>query len=241
MSTNLEGLETTTIENGPVATGFSAIDLFVNADWVVQSVMVLLVLMSFWSWTIIFSKAMNLRRLKQKSQAFETVFWSGVSLDALYDRLQGAASDPFSRLFVRTFREYRSLSTKTSMIETPQTHLERIMTIETNKELDILGHHLPFLASVGSTAPFVGLFGTVWGIIHSFQNIAASQSTNLAVVAPGIAEALFATALGLIAAIPAVLAYNRLSSEVARFGGRLDTFSQEFSVVIQGQLKKGHA
>jgi biopolymer transport protein TolQ len=185
---------------------------------------------------------MRLRTLKEKADSFEETFWSGTSLDSLYDRLETRAEDPLSAVFVAAMREWKRAVSKGGIHtqeskKSLQQRIERVMYVTVNREMEQLERNLTFLASVGSTAPFVGLFGTVWGIMNAFQGIAASQSTNLAVVAPGIAEALFATALGLVAAIPAVLAYNKISSDIGRYGNRLDTFSSEFGTLISRQLE----
>ncbi len=224
------------------ATDLSAWSLFINADFVVQLVMLSLIAASVWCWTIIFSKFMRLRTLQSSAEKFEESFWSGGSLDSLYDRVGTRPTDPLASVFAAAMKEWRrSLKGKPATREAKamlQQRVERIMHITVDREMDQLERHLPFLASVGSTAPFVGLFGTVWGIMHSFQGIADSQSTNLAVVAPGIAEALFATAIGLVAAIPAVLAYNKISTELGRYGTRLESFSSEFAAIISRQLEE---
>jgi biopolymer transport protein TolQ len=227
-----------------VSSGFSMLDLFLNADWIVQAVMLLLLFASFWCWTIIFSKTFKLRTLKEKAESFEENFWSGSSIETLYDRLDSRVDDPMSAVFISAMREWKRGRNKidahngSDWKKSLQQRIERVMHVTVNREMEQIEKNLTFLASTGSTAPFVGLFGTVWGIMHSFQGIAQSQSTSLAVVAPGIAEALFATALGLVAAIPAVLAYNKISSEIARYGNRLDTFSYEFGTLISRQLEE---
>lgn len=235
-------IDATTIGKSVATTDLSAWGLFINADLVVQLVMLSLIVASIWCWTIIFSKVMRLRALQSLAEKFEEAFWSGGSLDSLYDRVGTRPTDPFSSIFAAAMKEWRrSLKGKPATREAKamlQQRIERIMHVTVDREMDQLERHLPFLASVGSTAPFVGLFGTVWGIMHSFQGIASSQSTNLAVVAPGIAEALFATAIGLVAAIPAVLAYNKISTELGRYGMRLDSFANEFSAIISRQLEE---
>jgi len=204
--------------------------------------MLSLIAASIWCWTIIFSKVMRLRTLQSLAEKFEEAFWSGGSLDSLYDRVGTRPTDPLASVFAVAMKEWRrSVKGKPATREAKamlQQRVERIMHVTVDREMDQLERHLPFLASVGSTAPFVGLFGTVWGIMHSFQGIASSQSTNLAVVAPGIAEALFATAIGLVAAIPAVLAYNKISTELGRYGMRLDSFVNEFAAIISRQLEE---
>ena len=218
-------------------------NLFVHADWVVQLVMVMLIFASIWCWTIIFAKFIKLRSLKSTAEKFEESFWSGGSLESLYDRIGTRPTDPLSSVFAIAMREWRRSAVNGKVAnkdlrETLHHRIERVMNLTLNREMEQLEHNLSFLASVGSTAPFIGLFGTVWGIMHSFQGIAQMQSTNLAVVAPGIAEALFATAIGLIAAIPAVLAYNKISAELSRYASRLESFATEFSAIISRQLEE---
>lgn len=217
--------------------------LFIHADWVVQLVMILLIFASIWCWTIIFAKFIKLRSLKSNAEKFEESFWSGGSLESLYDRIGTRPTDPLSSIFAVAMREWRRSAANGKVVnrdlrETLHHRIDRVMNLTLNREMEQLEHNLSFLASVGSTAPFIGLFGTVWGIMHSFQGIAQMQSTNLAVVAPGIAEALFATAIGLIAAIPAVLAYNKISTEMGRYANRLESFATEFSAIISRQLEE---
>jgi biopolymer transport protein TolQ len=216
---------------------FSIWGLFVNADLIVQFVILLLLAASVWCWSIIFNKYFLYKRISQDADQFENTFWSAKSLDDLYDRMIAHVRDPMSSVFASAMREWRTTQpgSQGAVAGLPQ-RVERIMQVTVNRELDDLERHLSFLATVGSTAPFVGLFGTVWGIMNSFQGIAMMKSTNLAVVAPGIAEALFATALGLIAAIPAVIAYNKLSTDLNRYAGRLEGFVQEFSAIIARKI-----
>lgn len=216
---------------------FSIWGLFINADLVVQFVILLLLAASVWCWSIIFNKYYLLKKVTGDADVFETSFWNAKSLDDLYDRSAAHMRDPMSSVFASAMREWRSSQPghQTAVAGIPQ-RVERIMQVTVNRELDDLERHLSFLATVGSTAPFIGLFGTVWGIMNSFTSIAMMKSTNLAVVAPGIAEALFATALGLIAAIPAVIAYNKLSTDLNRYAGRLEGFVQEFSAIIARKI-----
>jgi biopolymer transport protein TolQ len=216
---------------------FSIWGLFLNADLIVQFVILLLLGASVWCWSIIFNKYFLYKRISQEADQFETTFWNAKSLDDLYDRLIAHVKDPMTSVFASAMREWRTSQPgqQASVAGLPQ-RVERIMQVTVNRELDDLERHLSFLATVGSTAPFVGLFGTVWGIMNSFQGIAMMKSTNLAVVAPGIAEALFATALGLVAAIPAVIAYNKLSTDLNRYAGRLEGFVQEFSAIIARKI-----
>jgi biopolymer transport protein TolQ len=214
-------------------------DLFFGADWVVQIVLVVLLFASVWSWTIIFAKLSKLRALKSQSDKFEEAFWSGASLNQLFESVNKRTPTPITSVFTAAMKEWhRQPAGKSNDRFSLQERIQRIMSVTINREMDDLEKYMIFLASVGSTAPFIGLFGTVWGIMDSFQSIAVSQSTNLAVVAPGIAEALFATAIGLIAAIPAVLAYNKLSTEINRFGNRLEAFADEFLTVISRQAEE---
>jgi biopolymer transport protein TolQ len=220
---------------------FSIWALFWHADIVVKLVMIALLLASIWSWAIIFEKIFTLRRLNGHADRFESAFWSGGAIDDLYDRIGPHPRDPMSAVFVAAMREWRRAVTRRSGDEGPpqfglEERIDRVMQVTANRELDRVERYMTFLASTGSTAPFIGLFGTVWGIINSFEAIGAAKNTSLAVVAPGIAEALFATALGLLAAIPAVLAYNKLSRDLDRYAGRLNGFSGEFLAIISRQL-----
>ena len=215
--------------------------LFLQADFVVQVVLVALVLASFWSWAIIFDKWLRLRRLRTDAKSFEEEFWSGGSLDDLYEQIDKRGHDPMSAIFVAAMKEWRRSTTHGAPEEVAnrvglQQRIERVMDITLSREMQRLERHMIFLASVGSSAPFVGLFGTVWGIMNAFTAIAASKNTSLVVVAPGIAEALFATALGLVAAIPAVIAFNKLSTDLGRYSGQLDAFAGEFSAILSRQL-----
>lgn len=230
---------------GAHSTDMSIWGLFMAADWIVKTVMIVLILASIWSWAIIVDKTMKLRRLAKAAEQFEESFWSGGSLEDLYDRIGAQPSDPMTAVFAAAMREWRrsaakGLTAKGSDIRASlRQRIEQVMHLSITREMDRLEKHMTFLASVGSVAPFVGLFGTVWGIMNSFQSIAATKNTSLAVVAPGIAEALFATALGLIAAIPAVMAYNKISMELGRFAGRLENFSAEFASILSRQLDEG--
>jgi len=220
----------------------SMVGLFFRADVIVKLVLILLLAASFWSWSIIFEKITRLRRLSRNTGAFEDAFWSGGSLEELYDRIAGKPEEPMAAMFSAAMREWRrSVSKGVNMREVRgslQERIERVMQVTLGREMDRLERYLSFLASVGSVAPFVGLFGTVWGIMNSFQSIAVSRNTTLAVVAPGIAEALFATALGLVAAIPAVVAYNKISSDLTRYSSRLEAFAAEFSAILSRQLEE---
>src|SRR3954466_4590423 len=224
-----------------LAHDMSVLSLVLQADIIVKIVLVILILASFWCWTIIFDKLLKMRRLSDQAAQFEEAFWSGGSLEDLYDRIGNRPVDPMSAVFAAAMREWRRSSARGLVAGAPgkaslQERIERVMNVTVGREMERLEKYLPFLASVGSTAPFVGLFGTVWGIMNSFTSIAAQKNTSLAVVAPGIAEALFATALGLVAAIPAVLAYNKISNDLGRYANRLEAFAGEFSAILSRQL-----
>jgi biopolymer transport protein TolQ len=187
--------------------------LFLQADIIVKVVMSLLFIASLWCWAVIFEKGFRLFRLKRKANAFERAFWSGAALDELYRKLAKRADHPMALMFATAMEEWRE-SPKTTEVSFNRGlvgRISRVMELTMDREVEVLERHLPSLATIGSTAPFVGLFGTVWGIMNSFIGISKSQTTNLAVVAPGIAEALLATAIGLVAAIPAVIIYNHFS------------------------------
>ena len=222
---------------GPVAGGHSFIQLFVQAHIVVKLVMIGLMLASVWSWAIIVEKLFAFRRARSEADRFEQMFWSGQSLEELYTGMSRGKTFSMAALFVSAMREWkRSVEGNIRALGGIQLRVEKVMDVTISREMERLDRRLLFLATVGSTAPFVGLFGTVWGIMTSFQAIAASQNTSLAVVAPGIAEALFATALGLLAAIPAVIAYNKFSADSARLAQRLEAFADEFAAIVSRQI-----
>jgi len=205
--------------------------------------MVLLLAASFWSWAIIFDKALKVKRLVRAADAFEESFWSGGSIEDLYDRIGSRPVDPMSATFAAAMLEWRRSAAKGLVVvgalqASLKERIEKAMNVTVGRELERAERYMAFLATVGSTAPFVGLFGTVWGIMNSFESIAATKNTSLAVVAPGIAEALFTTALGLIAAIPAVVGYNKLTTDLGRYGNRLDNFASEFSAILSRQLEE---
>ena len=213
--------------------------LILQADIVVQIVMLMLLLASLWCWAIIFDKIGRYRRVRDKADAFEDEFWSGKSLEELHDRVRTRADHPIAMLFVAAMREWERSAEgarKATSGARLQERIAQVMRVTLNREVERLEKYLGFLATVGSTAPFIGLFGTVWGIMNSFQSIARSADTSLAVVAPGIAEALFATALGLLAAIPAVVAYNKFSNDMARYANRLEGFVDEFTAILSRQI-----
>tara|TARA_Y100000590_G_scaffold395405_1_gene475369 strand:+ start:9142 stop:9861 length:720 start_codon:yes stop_codon:yes gene_type:complete len=229
-------------EVSSVVTDFSLFSLFIRADFVVKSVIIILIISSIWSWTIIISKIVNLRKLKQLESEFDEIFWSGNSFDDLYETFNYNQNDPKSKIFCSAMEEWiKSKKIKSQMnvsyINSLKERMNRSMLVTFNKESEIIEKNLTFLSTAGSTAPFVGLFGTVWGIMNSFQSIAIAQNTNLAVVAPGIAEALFATALGLFVAIPAVVAYNKISSDLSKYFMSLESFTDQFSTIFFRQLE----
>jgi biopolymer transport protein TolQ len=218
---------------------FSLWSLFLSAGLVVKIVMGILALSSIWSWAIIVDKSMLFGRLKRKSQRFEDLFWSGKPLDELYRKMADKADHPMARVFSAGMAEWgraKDSAGSGNLVIGARDRIDKVMNVAVSRELEQAEGNLGVLATIGSAAPFVGLFGTVWGIMTAFQAIAATKDTNLAVVAPGIAEALFATALGLLAAIPAVIGYNRYSSALNSFAVRLQGFSDEFSTILSRQL-----
>lgn len=224
----------------------SAWGMFIGADIVVQLIIILLLLASFWSWGIIFEKWMSYGNANRKANKFENDFWSAEALDTFYERLKKKRDrHPMSQIFMDAMEEWfrsrddsgTSFKGGSSFKLGTRERISQIMGVTRNRELDRLERGLGFLATVGSSAPFVGLFGTVWGIMNSFQSIAVSKNTSLAVVAPGIAEALFATAIGLFAAIPAVIAYNKFSNALDKFAGKLENFSVEFNTLLSRQIE----
>ena len=221
---------------------FSMFALFMSADYVVKTVIIILVIASIYSWSIIISKILRLRQLKQMEKEFEEIFWSGNSFEDLYETLNFNKLDPKSKIFCAAITEWKK--SKPSLdgqinanFASLKDRMQRSMIVTFNKESEVIEKNLTFLATAGSTAPFIGLFGTVWGIMNSFKSIAVAQNTNLSVVAPGIAEALFATALGLFVAIPAVVAYNKISSDLSKYFISLETFMDEFTTIFFRQLE----
>ncbi len=215
--------------------------LFLQADLVVKVVMLLLLAASVWVWAIVFEKLTALRRANREARQFEDRFWSGGSLDELYEVEGVRPRHPLAAVFGAAMGEWKRSAqvvgadmSRGSVRE----RVDRAVVVTVQREMDRMERWMVFLASVGSTAPFIGLFGTVWGIMRSFSAIATSRNTNLSVVAPGIAEALFATAIGLVAAIPAVLAYNKISSDLARFASRLEGFGAEFGAILSRQSEE---
>jgi len=217
--------------------GFSLLSLFIQSHIVVKVVIVGLLLASVWSWAIIVDKTLLYRRVRSQMDRFEKVFWSGQSLEELYRSLSGRTPTVMASVFVAAMREWkRSFEAGARAPLGLQTRIDKVLDVTIDRETERLERRLLFLATVGSSAPFIGLFGTVWGIMTSFQAIAASKNTALAVVAPGIAEALLATALGLLAAIPAVIAYNKLSNDSGKISQRLEGFADEFAAILSRQV-----
>ncbi|MBO4285108.1 MAG: protein TolQ [Alphaproteobacteria bacterium] len=237
-------METEALSNiaGTAADQLSLWDMVWASDSVTKLVMIGLIAASVWSWAIIFEKFASLRRVKRMSKKFEETFWSGGSLDRLYDAIGGNARDPMSAMFAAAMKEWRRTNIMKSKTDrglrgvSLQQRIEKAMAVTMDKELEDLDRRLGFLASTGSVAPLVGLFGTVWGIINSFNAIAITQSNSLSAMAPGIAEALFTTAFGLIAAIPAVVAYNMITSDIDRYAKRLENFIAEFSSILSREI-----
>ncbi|MEM7487572.1 MAG: protein TolQ [Pseudomonadota bacterium] len=216
---------------------FSIWALFLRATFTVKVVMIMLFAASIWVWAILIQKVIQFRRARSNAAAFDRAFWSGEPLDELYDQIGERPGSASERIFVAAMSEWnRSHRDDGGLIAGAQARIDRTMDVAIAKERDRLGGGLTFLATVGSTAPFIGLFGTVWGIKHSFEQIALSGSTNLAVVAPGIAEALLATGIGLVAAIPAVVFYNKLSRDADRITGNFEAFADEFATILSRQL-----
>ncbi|PPR29562.1 MAG: Biopolymer transport protein ExbB [Alphaproteobacteria bacterium MarineAlpha9_Bin2] len=217
--------------------------LVIQADFVVKIVMLILLIASIWSWAIIIDKSRKFIKLKKQASVFEAAFWSGDSLEDLYDKQANSPEHPLASVFVAGMYEWTRVNDKNSLsnekIQTGlQDRIHQVMHVAVIRELENIEKNIGFLATVGSTAPFIGLFGTVWGIMNSFQSIALSKDTSLAVVAPGIAEALLATALGLLAAIPAVIAYNRFSNSLNSYATKLLNFAGEFEALLSRHLSE---
>ena len=209
---------------------FSLLQLFLRADFVVKSVIVLLLAASVYSWALIIEKTRMFRRIDQSSNSFEDKFWKSKSAESFYNNLPSKTSDPLTIIFRSAMVELIKTKSKSSSVQNER--VSKVIEIAADKQIKNIEKHFTFLATVGSTAPFIGLFGTVWGIMNSFQSIAISRNTSLAIVAPGIAEALFATALGLLAAIPAVVAYNKFTSDSKQYTDRIENFTKRFLSIL---------
>lgn len=220
----------------------SIFGLFGHADLIGKAIMISLLLLSVATWAIIFDKASKVTRLKERAGFFEERFWSAGSLDMLYDKIK-RPGDPMQAVFVAGMKEWRSANDK-GLLATPQgrasilARIDRVLQVTIGREMALIETWMTFLASVSSVAPFIGLFGTVWGIMRSFIGIAQAQNTSLSVVAPGIAEALLATAVGLVAAIPATAAYNKFTTEIGRYGARLENFANDFMATLSRNMEE---
>lgn len=240
-------LQSTPHLGGASGGDFSFWSLFTSASLVVKAVMILLVIASIWSWVVAIDKFIMFRVLKKRATDFEDTFWSGRTLDELSAALGNDTRDPMARVFAAAMREYGESrkgapgSSAHSAHHSDATHerIDSVMNLVINRELAKAERGMPVLATVASASVFVGLFGTVWGIMNSFQAIAASQNTNITVIAPGLAEALFATALGLIAAIPALVFYNLYRADLEKYGGRLEGYADELSAILSRKLSRG--
>lgn len=225
---------------GELGHDFSVWGLIAQADIVVQAVMLLLAVMSIWSWAIMIDKGLTFGSIKSKAKRFEDQFWSGKSLDDLFRRVKDRPDHPMARVFVAAMDEFgrdRGAVGDHRLAPGAAERLDKVTNVAVNRELEKVQGQLSVLASIGSAAPFIGLFGTVWGIMNAFRGIGLTGDANLAVVAPGIAEALFATALGLVAAIPAVIGYNRYAAALNSYATRLEGFASEFTAILSRRLE----
>ena len=209
-------------------TDFSILSLFLRADIIVKSVIIILIASSIYSWAIIFDKIRLFRKINKSAEEFEEKFWKSKSAETFYNNLPSTVNDPMAQVFKNSMQTVMKSRSKTNLTE----RMMSVLDTNIERQMTIVDKNYTFLATVGSTAPFIGLFGTVWGIMNSFQSIAISRNTSLAIVAPGIAEALFATALGLLAAIPAVVAYNKFSNDSKKYSQKLENFSKRFISII---------
>ena len=207
---------------------FSILNLFLRADVIVKSVIIILIASSVYSWAIIIEKYRLFKKINKSSEEFENKFWKSRSAESFYNSLPSSIDDPMANVFKDTMQVIVKSRSKSNI----SNKLESMLEVNIEKQMNMLEKNYTFLATVGATAPFIGLFGTVWGIMNSFQSIAISRNTSLAIVAPGIAEALFATALGLLAAIPAVVAYNKFNSDSKKYSQKLENFSKRFTSII---------
>jgi biopolymer transport protein TolQ len=209
---------------------FSLWQLFLRADFVVKFVILLLLSSSIYSWALIFNKYKLFKKINLSTSEFENKFWKAKSAESLNNSLPNKIDDPLTKIFRQAMNELVKTKSKTSAVQSAR--VERVLEISTDGQINEIESNFTFLATIGSTAPFIGLFGTVWGIMNSFQSIAISRNTSLAIVAPGIAEALFATALGLLAAIPAVVAYNKFNSDSKKYTARIENFCKRFLSIV---------
>ena len=209
-------------------TDFSILQLFLRADIIVKSVIIILIASSVYSWAIIYDKYMLFRKINKSSDEFEEKFWKSKSAETFYNNLPANIQDPMALVFKGSMQVVMKSRSRSNLTD----RLSSVLEVNIEKQMNLIDKNYTFLATVGSPAPFIGLFGTVWGIMNSFQSIAISRNTSLAIVAPGIAEALFATALGLLAAIPAVVAYNKFNSDSKKYSSRIENFSKRFISII---------
>lgn len=242
VSTAVQGVDAATLAGTALVHNFSMYGMFMQADLIVKFVMVLLMMASFWCWAIIIEKWYLFRSIKAKANRFESDFWSSEALDKFYEKSKKRANHPMAIIFVAAMEEWFRSKTGTPQVQqglkiSLRERIVQVMQVSRNRELERIERGLSFLATTGASAPFIGLFGTVWGIMNSFNAIAASKNTSLVAVAPGIAEALFATAIGLFAAIPAVIAYNKFSNEMNNFANKLEDFSTEFDTILSRQME----
>ena len=207
---------------------FSLVNLFIRADIIVKSVIILLIVCSIYSWAVIIEKFRLFKKINESSEEFETKFWNSKSAESFYNNLPSSIDDPMALIFKDAMQNLLKRKSKSDL----NSRIKTILETSIEKQVSKISKGFTFLATVGSTAPFIGLFGTVWGIMNSFQSIAISRNTSLAIVAPGIAEALFATALGLLAAIPAVIAYNKFNNDTINYSQKLENFSKRFLTII---------
>ncbi len=227
------------LQTGPQ--NFSLVGLFMQADWVVKLIMIGLAVASIWSWAIIIDKSINFHLLKKRATAFEETFWSGRTLEELAQGLAGDTRDPMGRVFTAAMREFNEseVNPRNSDIGGTRERIDRVMGLVVNRELAVAERGMTVLATVGSSSVFIGLLGTVWGIINTFRAIDQANDVNIIIVIPGITEALFATALGLVAAIPAVIFYNKFTTDLDRYAGRLDGYTDELSAILSRKISKG--
>ena len=209
-------------------TDFSIFQLFIRADIIVKSVIIILIACSVYSWAIIFEKFKLFKKINLSTQDFENKFWKSKSAESFYNNLPNKIDDPMAKVFINSMQVLLKSKRASNLDE----RMSRMLEISIEQQMEKIEKNYTFLATVGATAPFIGLFGTVWGIMNSFQSIAISRNTSLAIVAPGIAEALFATALGLLAAIPAVIAFNKFSNDSKKYSQKLENFSKRFLSII---------
>ena len=209
-------------------TDFSIISLFIRADFIVKSVIIILIASSIYSWAIIFDKIKMFKKINKEAEEFEEKFWKSKTAETFYNSLPNKLDDPMAQVFKDSMQVVMKSRSKTNLSE----KLSSILEVNIEKQMNIVNKNFTFLATVGATAPFIGLFGTVWGIMNSFQSIAVSRNTSLAIVAPGIAEALFATALGLLAAIPAVVAYNKFGNDSKKYSQKMENFCKRFISIV---------